>query len=213
MLLFFCCCFFRIILTINVAHPVFLMHIQSLLSGYAPDIYIWYLYKRINVNIMSWTHTQIKSYESEILHKYMHLREMQKVQRESICCFPVWRGKAFLSSPEEGTGTTSTQPTPDPKPKSTSVTFIFHVSLDWSLKIQSVQQYCNGQNFLYWLSSQRWENSAVNAVPNLMLCLNLRQGIMYSLRISIWIFSLWVQEIVLLIWHLFLFHYTPPTVK
>ncbi len=28
--------FFRINLTKNVAHPVFLMHIQSLLSGYAP---------------------------------------------------------------------------------------------------------------------------------------------------------------------------------
>ncbi len=28
--------FFSINLTINVAHPVFLMHIQSLLSGYAP---------------------------------------------------------------------------------------------------------------------------------------------------------------------------------
>ncbi len=32
--------FLRINLTINVAHSVFLMHIQSLLSGYAPDIYI-----------------------------------------------------------------------------------------------------------------------------------------------------------------------------
>ncbi len=29
--------FLRINLTINVAHPVFLMHTQSLLSGYAPD--------------------------------------------------------------------------------------------------------------------------------------------------------------------------------
>ncbi len=28
--------FLRINLTINVAHPVFLMHTQSLLSGYAP---------------------------------------------------------------------------------------------------------------------------------------------------------------------------------
>ncbi len=30
--------FFCINLTINVAHPVFLMHIQSLLSGYAPAV-------------------------------------------------------------------------------------------------------------------------------------------------------------------------------
>jgi len=30
--------FLRINLTINVAHPVFLMHIQSLLSGYAPAV-------------------------------------------------------------------------------------------------------------------------------------------------------------------------------
>ncbi len=36
--------FFRINLTINVAHPVFLMHIQSLLSGYAPGavLSIWF---------------------------------------------------------------------------------------------------------------------------------------------------------------------------
>ncbi len=32
--------FFCINLTINVAHPVFLMHIQSLLSGYAPAVHI-----------------------------------------------------------------------------------------------------------------------------------------------------------------------------
>ncbi len=32
--------FFCINLTINVAHPVFLMHIQSLLSGYAPAAHI-----------------------------------------------------------------------------------------------------------------------------------------------------------------------------
>ncbi len=31
--------FLRINLTINVAHQVFLMHIQSLLSGYAPEQY------------------------------------------------------------------------------------------------------------------------------------------------------------------------------
>ncbi len=30
------CFFLRINLTINVAHPVYLMHTQSLLSGYAP---------------------------------------------------------------------------------------------------------------------------------------------------------------------------------
>ncbi len=30
--------FLRINLTINVAHPVFLMHTQSLLSGYAPGV-------------------------------------------------------------------------------------------------------------------------------------------------------------------------------
>ncbi len=33
--------FFCINLTINVAHPVFLMHIQSLLSGYAPVSYVY----------------------------------------------------------------------------------------------------------------------------------------------------------------------------
>ncbi len=128
---------------------------------------------------MSWTHTQIKSYESEILHKYMHLREMQKVQRESICCFPVWRGKVFLSSPEEGTGTASTQLTPNPRAR---LWLLFFMSL-WfeALKYSQYNNTAMGQNFLYWLSSQRWENSAVNAVPNLMLCLNLRQGIMYSL--------------------------------
>ncbi len=40
-------------LTINVAHPVFLMHIQSLLSGYAPDIYI-YIYKALIVHLLKW---------------------------------------------------------------------------------------------------------------------------------------------------------------
>jgi len=39
--------FFRINLTINVAHPVFLMHTQSLLSGYTPAYYIK-LYKYIH---------------------------------------------------------------------------------------------------------------------------------------------------------------------
>ncbi len=37
MLVFFCFVF-CINLTINVAHPVFLMHTQSLLSGYAPEV-------------------------------------------------------------------------------------------------------------------------------------------------------------------------------
>ncbi len=32
------CFFLRINLTINVAHPDFLMHTQSLLSGYAPEL-------------------------------------------------------------------------------------------------------------------------------------------------------------------------------
>ncbi len=54
--------FFRINLTKNVAHPVFLMHIQSLLSGYAPgaDSAISRFYeqliiahpKQISVNIL-----------------------------------------------------------------------------------------------------------------------------------------------------------------
>ncbi len=36
--------FLRINLTINVAHPVFLMHTQSLLSGYTPAVYRHNLY-------------------------------------------------------------------------------------------------------------------------------------------------------------------------
>ncbi len=47
------CFFLRINLTINVAHPVYLMHTQSLLSGYAPGIYIYiyiYIYNAIKAS-------------------------------------------------------------------------------------------------------------------------------------------------------------------
>ncbi len=50
--------FLPINLTINVAHPVFMMHIQSLLSGYAPArhasvsaVYINYRHNQLSLNV------------------------------------------------------------------------------------------------------------------------------------------------------------------
>ncbi len=82
MLVFFF--FLRINLTINVAHPVFLMHTQTLLSGYAPGVY--HNYCQVFMKWIAWGKKLIKNNINIIqlnkfkshMHTHTHTRDLKQ---------------------------------------------------------------------------------------------------------------------------------------
>ncbi len=60
--------FLRINLTINVAHPVFLMHIQSLLSGYTPALHV----PDVEPHMLSSTYLSRLVKDAELLDNLSH---------------------------------------------------------------------------------------------------------------------------------------------